>query len=425
MRAAFWFLALFAVAVAAAVFVGDNQGTVTLFWPPYRIDLSLNLALILILALFLLVHVALRTLAALFALPGQAQRWRAQQRERNLFAHLLDAQLHQYAGRFTRARKSALAALQQERALQAVEDGPLDAPRVRALGHLLAAEASHALQDRAARQEHLQTVLAQPQARVAQEANEGVLMRAARWALDDRDVGSARQYLAALPQGAARRTLALRMRLKAARLGGQAAQALETARLLAKHRAFSPAAAQALVRGLALDLLSAAHDADQLRSAWANLELSERHMPEVAVHAAQRLQILDADASQALAWLLPVWEPLTTRATDWSDLLRIRWVLVLQTGVAAAPASVASQWLARVEAAQLAQPTDPYLQYAAGRVCVSQQLWGKGQKLLEQAVTRLSDSGLKRQAWRTLETLAQQRGDHAGALHAQRQAAQT
>ena len=40
MRAALWLLALFGVAVAAALFAGNNQGTVTLYWPPYRIDLS-------------------------------------------------------------------------------------------------------------------------------------------------------------------------------------------------------------------------------------------------------------------------------------------------------------------------------------------------------------------------------------------------
>ena len=48
MRAALWLIALFAVAVAAALFAGNNQGTVTLYWPPNRIDLSLNLVLLLL-----------------------------------------------------------------------------------------------------------------------------------------------------------------------------------------------------------------------------------------------------------------------------------------------------------------------------------------------------------------------------------------
>src|SRR5660397_244458 len=111
MRAALWFLGLFGVAVAIALFAGNNQGTVTLFWPPYRVDLSLNLVLMLLFAGFVFLNAALGALVALFAMV----------------------------------------------------------------------------------------------------------------------------WLKGLPQGAARRTLALRMRLKAARLTEQTAEALETARLLSKH----------------------------------------------------------------------------------------------------------------------------------------------------------------------------------------------
>src|SRR4051812_10718873 len=107
MRAALWLLALFAMAVAVALFAGNNQGTVTVFWPPYRVDLSLNLVLLLLLAAFLFLHAVLGALAALFDLPKQALRWRTQQKERAMHASLLDALSHNLAGRFLRARKSA------------------------------------------------------------------------------------------------------------------------------------------------------------------------------------------------------------------------------------------------------------------------------------------------------------------------------
>jgi uncharacterized integral membrane protein len=119
MRAALWLLALFAIAVAIALFAGNNQGTVTLFWPPYRVDLSLNLVLLLLLATFFFLHAALRALSALFDLPRQALRWRNQQKERSMHALLLDALSHLIAGRFIRARKSAEAALAQEASLTA------------------------------------------------------------------------------------------------------------------------------------------------------------------------------------------------------------------------------------------------------------------------------------------------------------------
>lgn len=62
MRAALWFLALFGAAVALALFAGNNQGTVTVFWPPYRVDLSLNLVVVLLLGGFTLLYAALRGL---------------------------------------------------------------------------------------------------------------------------------------------------------------------------------------------------------------------------------------------------------------------------------------------------------------------------------------------------------------------------
>ena len=49
MRAALWLMTLFALAAAGAWLAGNNQGTVTLFLFPHRIDLSLNLAVLAVL----------------------------------------------------------------------------------------------------------------------------------------------------------------------------------------------------------------------------------------------------------------------------------------------------------------------------------------------------------------------------------------
>jgi HemY protein len=311
MRAAIWLLALFAVAAAVALFAGNNQGTITVFWPPWRVDLSLNLVLVILLVAFVLLHAALRALAALFSLPTQARQWRLQQKERTLHAALLDAMVQLIAGRFSRARKAAQAALTQEKTLAALGANLPQAQQVRVLSHLLAAESAQALQDKPARDAHLQqalnestdrTVLASP------ETREGVQLRAARWALEDRDAAAALARLEELPQGAQRRTLALRLRLKAARQDRRTLEALETARLLAKHRAFSDAAAQSIVRGLATELLSGAHDPAQLLRAWSELDANEREMPEVAIHAAQRMVALRGDLALARGWLLPAWE---------------------------------------------------------------------------------------------------------------------
>ena len=427
MRAAFWLLALFAIAVAVALVAGNNQAVITIFWPPHRIDISFNLMVLLLAGFFLLLYVALRALSAVVSLPLEARRWRAQQKERAMYGALMDALAHQLAGRYIRATKSAQTALAQEASLglianQSGQVAGYSASRsnqLQSLAHLLVAESAQSLQNRALRDQHLQLALQSSAPRNAQEVREGVQLRAARWALDDRDAAASLDWLTQLPQGAARRTLALRLKLKATRQLRQTVPALETARLLAKHRAFSATAAQSIVRGLALELLSDAHDPAQLQQAWLSLDDSERAMPELVVHAAGRLTALHGDAGLARTWLLQVWDRAMQPRSDMSDSLRIKLITVLESGFT----SLDAAWLARIEAAQLGRPRDANLQYLAGMACLSRQLWGKARQLLSQSALGLQDAALHRNAWRALAALAEQREDDEAAAHAYKRAA--
>ena len=428
MRAALWLLALFGIAVAVALVAGNNQAVVTIFWPPRRVDISFNLTVLLLAGLFMLLYLASRALSAVFSLPFEARRWRAQQKERAMYGALMDGLGHLMAGRYIRAAKSAQNALAQEKSLGVAID-PAGHPtghsaglasQLRTLAHLLAAESAQALQNKALREQHLQLALQSSATRQAQEVREGVQFRAARWALEDHDAGAALDWLGQLPQGAARRTLALRMKLRAARYARLTLPALETARLLAKHRAFSPDAAQSIVRGLALELLNDANDSAQLQQAWGLLDDNERAMPELAVHGAARLIALNGDAALARAWLLPVWNRMLEPRSDLGDNLRIKLVSVLEAGLD----SLDAGWLARIEAAQLGRPRDANLQYLAGMACLNRQLWGKARQLLQQVAPALQDKGLHRNAWRALGVLAEQRGDEAAAAEAYKRAAQ-
>lgn len=422
MRAALWFLALFGIAVASAVLVSDNQGTVTVFLQPYRIDFSINLILILLVALFLVLHLALRALAALFAMPDQARRWRLQRRERALHVALLESLSHLVAGRFIRARKAAEQVLSQEEALAHGGEPLSYAGRLRTLSHLLAAESAHALQDKAAREAHFRQALEQASRRDTQEAREGVQLRAARWAFDDRDAPEALQWLDQLPQGASRRTLALRLRLKVTRLARQNVSALETARLLAKHRAFSETAAQSIVRGLALELIRSAYDPAQLHAVWGRLDAAERLMPEVAMEAAQRMLALGGDVAVSREWLLPVWDRMIQQPQSWTEDQRVKLIRTLEGGFALEAGAPDATWLTRIETAQMGNPRDANLQYLAGITCMHLALWGKAQQLLKQCLPRLQDADLKRNAWRALAELAEQREDVPSALEAYRNA---
>ena len=423
MRSVFWLLGLAALAVALALLVGHNQAMVTLFWPPYRFDVSFNFVVFCLIGGFVLLYLAMRAIAVLKELPLQAQRWRHQQVERAAVGAVMDALAQLLAGRFVRARAAGLAALEQLNAQPSAQW-----PRrqqLQLLAHLLVAESAQSLQNRSARDEHLQAALHPRLAKSSPEAREGALLRAARWAVEDRDVQAARDHLAELPQGAGRRIQALRLKLRVARLGGVTSEALETARLLAKHRAFSPDASRSIVRGLALDALREAHDLSQLKTVWERLDASERAMPELALAAAERAnRIAATDTSEAAsqqavrmsgAWLAPVWQGFA--ALDANQQRQL--VQALEPGLPQLDAA----WLARLEQSQRQWPNNAYLQYLTGQACVQRQLWGKAAQLLGQASHSLREPALLRRTWCALATLAEERGDEASAQAAWKKAA--
>lgn len=423
MRAALWLLGLFGVAVAVALIAGNNPGTVTVFWPPYRVDLSLNLVIVAVTVLFVVLHLALRALAALFAMPGHARSWRLQHQERALHVSLLEALSHLLAGRFIRARKAAELVLVKEAAVTRGLDGVSYSARLRALSHLLAAESAHTLQDKVARDDHFEKAIEQAARPDAQGVSEALQLRAARWALEDHDALSALQWLDDMPVGASRRTIALRLRLDAARMARHVAPALETARLLSKHRAFSPLASERILRSLALELVSSAHDPDQLIRVWSRLDGSERAIPEVTLAAVQRMLELDGDVGVTRTWLLPLWERMLACPEDFTMVQRISLIQALEQGFSLVNGAPEPSWLTRIELAQTAHPGDALLQYLAGIACMRLQLWGKAQQLLVQSLPRLKGSKLEGNAWQALALLAEQREDVEAAAQAWKKAA--
>ena len=189
---------------------------------------------------------------------------------------------------------------------------------------------------------------------------------AARWRLGDRDADQALRLLSELPQGLGRRTLALRLRLKASRLVGQHKLALETARLLSKHGAFSESASSSMLRSLALSSLGAVRDTDQLQQLWQHLTLAETHNTEVARAAAHRWLQLQGPADQALQWMLPQWQDWLQKPDAWSEGQRLALVDVMEQALRVLPADGA--WLQRLEQAMQLWPQQAELLYLGGVV---------------------------------------------------------
>lgn len=427
MRFALWLLAIFAAAVGLALFATRSSGTVTLFFPPHRIDLSLNLALLLLISIFALCYLALRALGILADLPQRAKVWRATQRQSAMHTQLRDAMAQLLAGRFARAKKQALAAHDHAKSLLRDKTQSQTSAEVQAMALLIAAESAHSMQDTVERERLVQVALALPLPPASLHVQEGAILRSARWVLDERDPITSLRRLATLTQGAQRRTIALRLKLRALQQARQPGAALETARLLAKHGGFSQHVANSILRSLAISSLDEAHDADQLTRAWSLLTDSERLQADVATHAAARLINLSADdglahelCERARAWLDPLWQ----RYPRLGDSEQVRVVSALEASFAKVDGEVDSAWLQRVETAQRQLPHNEALQYLAGMACFHRQLWGKALQLLAASAPRLKDPSLRRTAYCSLAQLAQKRGDAEAALAAWKQAAQ-
>ena len=410
MRAALWFLALFGLAVAAALFAGNNQGTVSLFWPPYRIDLSLNFVLLVLLGIFAVFYAALQAIQGLFDITQQARRWRTQQRERNMVQALLDALTHLASGRFVRARKASMVSLAQESALRQTL-GPLPAsPALRSLAHLLAADSAHALQDTAGREAHLQGALQAVQEAKGSQQSElqvAIQLRAVQWQIDDRDPHGALERMAALGPGTGRRTKALRLKLRAAEQAGLHQEALHTTRLLAKHGAFSPVAANSLIRGLVTQLIRQTKDTPALERVWSELDTSEQTTPELALQASAQWLQLGGDNTHVRNWLLPLWGQ-WQHGLSLDQKTRLVEVLTLRTD------TIDEAWLARIEASLQLHPRDALIEYLTGMACFNRALWGKAHKHLSPAAPRLqigAQTRLQQRAYMALAQLAEQRGD--------------
>jgi HemY protein len=421
MRVAFWFLFVFAIAVVFAMVVGGNTAVVTLFWAPYRVDVSFNFAISVLIILFFVTHITWRSISALLKLPEQARIWRQSQRERALHQTLLHAEAHLASGRYTRASKEA----------KQVMNWLQEHPEMNELGHtaalqqsiatLTAAKAHHFLQDLSQRDQLIEQALEMAKQSKLSPVQDAIALQVAAWAIERNDGKLALQQLANLSAGAIRRTAALRIKLRALQALKEASKALETGRLLIKHRAFSKVASQSLIRGLCFALLEQSRDANQMQNAWAMLQTEEKLQIDVVCFAAKRMSQVDGSSLTVRQWLLPVWEQYIYKNTAESfDITVIRkLVLALQEHLQ----DLDGTWLANIEKAYLKRPNEASLQYLFGLACLQQKLWGKAEVLLSASATGLKGTEFERQTWCALAALSEQKGQQEKAALYYKQAA--
>jgi HemY protein len=351
MRALLWVLGLFAVAVGLVTAARYNNGYVLLVLPPWRAELSLNLAIMLALSVFFIAYVVVRTIIITATMPARVRAFQKRRAENRARAVLNEALINFFEGRFGRAEKAASAALK-------AGESP-------ALSAMLAARAAHGMRAYAIRDRYLAKA-------VSTDPDEDAmrLMAQAEMLLDERRYYDALDVLKRLPE---KHTAALRLELRAQQMAMNWERVLALIPQLEKRRVFErPVVAQLRRQGVIESLKRKAVDDKSLREYWDRLPAEDRYEPRIAATAAQSFIALGScqEAHKIVEEGLE---------RQWDSVLLATYSECLGTDVRQ-QLERAEKWLERY-------PRDAVLLLTLGRLCAHQGLWGKARSYLEASLS--------------------------------------
>jgi HemY protein len=349
-RLLLWLLGLCVLAVGLVIAARHNDGFVLLQWSPWRIELSLNLFIVVLLlgvaALYSLFHL----IDGLLRMPARARRYRVRQRRLRAVTALRDAARLYFEGRYGQAQRSARVAV--------------DGGESPGLAALIGARAAHEMRE----SDKVDDWLAQ--ANQHEDLRTARLMTEAGILTDRRDFADALTRIDALQSGGQRHVAALRLAMRARRGLGDWAGLLRVVRLLQKHRALTPEQAAPVRRQAHLGALRAA-ETSELDAYWRDLPSAEREDGQV-VRAMCEALVAGGQFAQARKLIEAQIE------REWDSSLV---ALYAQTD-----GSDVQSRIGRAESWLRTHPGDAGLLLALGRLCRTQQLWGKAQSYLEAAL---------------------------------------
>lgn len=357
MRGLFWIVALCGLAVAVALGARYNDGYVLLVMPPWRAEVSLNLFLVALFALFFVLYAATRALAVTFGLPRRVREYRAQRQRENAGLVFQDAVRLLFEGRFGQALKKAAEA-----------HGAGTAP---GLSALIAARAAQRMREPEKQQywlEHARTD--DPRTEAA------TLMLDAEMANEARRFEVALAALEKLQGKQGRHIAALRLELRARQGLGDWDGVLKLARQLVKRDAL-PVEVVSEIRTQAHLGNIAKRVADQGKlTAYLRTVPDDERGRRVVLAAARALVALGAE-SEAQKLIESVLDVVSNE--EWQPEL-VAIYGRLGNNEQTARIAKAEGWLRR-------HPDDARLLKALGRMCLRQRLWGKAQSYLEASLS--------------------------------------
>lgn len=368
MRFFIWLLIIFAAAVGLAAVARFNPGNVVFFYPPYRIDLSLNFFLLLTGLLFFLMYYALKAINVTMKMPQRVAAYRRDKRERESNKALRDALKALLEGRFGHAEKAA------SRAADSEENGGLAA--------LIGAEAAHRMDQSARRDQWLSKISDNASLKTARLITSLELM------VDGHEHDAALAAVEELNANGTRHIHVLRLALKANQQARNWPEVLRLVRILDKHKALHPALSRRL-REMAYEALLSGkvRDAEWIRRIWSEVPAADKLQPQVACHAATTF--INCGLNDEARAIIE-----RAVAAEWDE----RLVRVYRRAAAGEGSPELLAQIERCEEWHARRPADAELTLTLGTLCLKQKLWGKAQRFLEQALADAGDSITVREA---------------------------
>lgn len=357
MKGLLWVLALFALAVGISLAAHLNEGYVLLVFPPYRAEISLNLAMLLILGGFVLLYALLRGVALTVSLPRRVREFRQRRQREKKIGELFDVVRLLFEGRY---------ALAMKKASDAHAAGQLPA-----LSALLAARSAQRLHEPYKQQAWLERAV---QADVKMQP--ACLMLEAEMHIEMQRFDEAVNTLKRLQETSGRHIAAHRLELRAEQGCGNWDEVLRIARLLEKRNALLPELAQEIrLKAHQENVRQRRSDLAQLQSYRKELPAREQNPRLAGVFAEALIELGAHDEARNFIE--------TQLDAEWDSRL-VGLYGRTQGGDLSARLARADQWLQQ-------HRDDPQLLLALGRMCLEQRQWGKAQSYMESALS-LEDS---------------------------------
>ena len=352
MRWLIWILLILSLAVGLALVMRFNHGNVAILWPPYRVDVSVNFAVLVLVAGFFLMHLLVLGIGKALNLPTRVRDYRQRRRSDTARIALRDSLLALFEGRFGRAERLAQSAREDEQLAGAAA--------------LVAARAAHRMREFERRDRWLE--LAEGERSSAQAER----MTAAEFALDEQQPGRAIAAIEQMHGGGSRHIHSLRAALRAHEQAADWPRVLQLLRLLEKRDALPEPAIRGLRVRACRGLFARANlDAAGVRELLRSLKPAERDLPE-AVEAAASAFAQAGDQAQARKLIEAAMD------REFSPLLLRRYALL--------DAIPARERIERTEAWMERYGDDGALALVLGRLCMSASLWGKAEELLRRSL---------------------------------------